>query len=200
MRLRDALLCLAMDSRSLHNRDVVGLCGSAIAGGADLVRLDVTGLDSDEAVRMAQSILAVCRRDDALLTIADDPTLARAIGADGVHLSGTERAVGEAQSFAGMDRIVGMTVTTPVEAKLAASTGADYIIVGGRDMDVSDAVTVGRTGQIPAYVVVGPADVDRAGDVVERGIFRLSLESDVIDAPDVTESVAVFSRVLGREI
>ncbi|TFH13153.1 MAG: hypothetical protein E4H02_12335, partial [Lentisphaerales bacterium] len=108
MRLRDALLCLALDSLSLQNKDIPGVCGAAIAGGTDIVRLNVGGIAPDEAEQIARAVLAVCRRDDALLVIVDDPTLARTIEADGVHMSDSERPVGESRSFAGMDSSVGM--------------------------------------------------------------------------------------------
>ena len=194
MRLEDALLYLVLDTGTAGDADVAGLAERAIAGGADVIQL--RGMGDEDAVRR---VLDVCRREDALAVVAGDAGLAAEVGADGVHLDSQDGSVGVAKTIMGADGMLGVTTRTLNEARLALEVGADYLLhyAGGRC--VADFAAIGRGGGGYLYAA-GIDTADIARHVVEGGVFRLCVESTALEMGNLTEEVAVYARVLGREV
>lgn len=103
----------------------------ALRGGVSLVQYrDKTATGSERAER-AQSLLKICERHGAPLIINDDVELARASGAAGVHLGGTDTPLAQARQLLGPRAIIGISCYNRLESGLeAAAAGADYIAFG----------------------------------------------------------------------
>ena len=90
------------------------------------------GLD-DGALRAAvERLRPLAQKRDIAFLIEDSVELARAVGADGVHL-GMAVAYGEARRRLGPDAIVGVACGTRDEAIDVAEHGADYVTFGDFD-------------------------------------------------------------------
>jgi thiamine-phosphate pyrophosphorylase len=90
------------------------------------------GLD-DGALRAAvERLRPLAQKRDIAFLIEDSVELARAVGADGVHL-GMAVAYGEARRRLGPDAIMGVACGTRDEAIDVAEHGADYVTFGDFD-------------------------------------------------------------------
>jgi thiamine-phosphate pyrophosphorylase len=90
------------------------------------------GLD-DGALRAAvERLRPLAQKRDIAFLIEDSVELARAVGADGVHL-GMAVAYDEARRRLGTDAIVGVACGTRDEAIDVAEHGADYVAFGDFD-------------------------------------------------------------------
>ena len=79
----------------------------------------------------AQALLPLCRDRGVPLIVNDDPALAAAIGADGVHLGEDDGDVAAARVLLGAEAIIGVSCyDSPDRARDAAQAGADYIAFG----------------------------------------------------------------------
>ncbi len=84
-RLRTARLYFVCDARP-HDEDPEALLRAALSGGVDIVQLREKALGRAEIERAAATFRRVCDTYSALFIVNDDPDLARACDADGVHV------------------------------------------------------------------------------------------------------------------
>ena len=193
MRIEDAFLYMILDECGGAAPDEV--CAAAIAGGVDIIQ--VPGAGADPA--LLASVCSVCRRDDAMLVISDDAAAATEAGADGVHLSSAEASIGVARAMMGGEGVLGVSTQTSNDALLGLEMGVDYILHwGGIGCPGIFAGLQGAAGS--ALFAAGLASLDDAQSLVDRGVYRLCIESKLLQDGDIAEKAAAFSRVLGRSI
>lgn len=194
MHLEDACLYLILDDATPAPET---FCAAAIAGGADVIQLSAP-LAAKPDVR--EAVREVCRRDDALLIVADDAAAAVDGKADGLHLSTASASVGQARAVVGLDGIVGISTHSSSDALLGIEVGVDYLLHwAGTLCPGVFAGLPGATG-LPLYAA-GVESLEDARTIVERGVYRLCIEAARLGGgEDVAEQVAAYSRVLGRSI
>ena len=96
-RLRTARLYFVCDARP-HDEDPEALLRAALSGGVDIVQLREKALGRAEIERAAATFRRVCDTYSALFIVNDDPDLARACDADGVHVGQDDGTVEEART------------------------------------------------------------------------------------------------------
>jgi thiamine-phosphate pyrophosphorylase len=196
MRLEDALLHVEVKVDAATLSAAAATCEQIIEGGGDVIHL-ATDPGLDGLADALEAMAVVCRRDDALLVVRDLAELAGA--ADGVHLTNTEMSVPLARAQAGDGKLVGMSSGTVEEAMVALEVGVDYVLhTAGSGCAGAFAALRGLAG-VP-LVAGGLSGPDDARHVVERGIFRLGIGVSARAAGELRESVAVYSRILGRSL
>lgn len=103
---------------------------AALRGGVTCVQLREKELDEDTFLEEAREISALCRQYHVPLIINDNPWIAAACGADGVHVGQGDLSVREARAIAGEQMIVGVSAHSVEEALAAQRDGADYLGAG----------------------------------------------------------------------
>ena len=86
-------------------------------------------LPEDEQIALVRLLLPIARRNGARLTLHGDAALAKAAGADGVHLLGAGDAAA-ARKLLGPDKLIGVSIHTATEAAAIDPAIADYAIAG----------------------------------------------------------------------
>jgi len=160
-RLRTARLYLCCDARP-GGEDPEPLLAAALRGGVDIVQLREKSLPRREIELAAQTFRRLCDTYSALFIVNDDPDLARACDADGVHLGQDDTSVSEARQALGPDAIIGLS--THSKEQIAASRGApDQADQGRRERGVlrtqaTEDADMRRSGAHLAvdYISVGP--------------------------------------------
>jgi len=194
MRLEDSLLYLILDSAV--GSDAAGFCAASIAGGVDVIHIPAD-MSGDEGI--VASVRDVCRRDDALFVVSDDADVAVDVESDGLHLSSAAQSVGQARAMIGVDGLVGVSTQAVNDAILALEIGADYLLHwAGTGCPAAFSGLPGAAGSV--LFAAGLSSLDDARAVVDGGVYRLCIDSKLLDVDDVTGSAAEFSRVLGRSI
>lgn len=128
--LRPGLYAIT-DSALLPDDLLLPSIEAALLGGCVLVQYREKELPRPERLRQACALNELCREYSVPLIINDDPALALAAGAAGVHLGQNDGAVAEARKLLGVDAIIGVTCHGQRElAELAAAQGADYLAFG----------------------------------------------------------------------
>ncbi len=122
-RLLEAARLYVLLDPSVTSRSLARVAREAVAGGADILQLRQKPRPS---LALAKAIRAAA--PDALFVVNDDPAVAVAAGADGVHLGLDDLPIREAKRL-GLG-IVGATTHSLAEARRAARAGADYVSVG----------------------------------------------------------------------
>jgi thiamine-phosphate pyrophosphorylase len=159
-RLRTARLYFVCEARP--QTDLETLLRAALTGGADIVQLREKELGRAEIERAAGTFRRVADTFSALFILNDDPELARALDADGVHLGQDDVAPEEAREILGPDAIIGLS--THSEEQIAAAGGApDQADQGRRERGVlrtraTEDADMRRSGASSSidYISVGP--------------------------------------------
>lgn len=191
-RLRTARLYLCCDARP-HGEDPAALLAAALRGGVDIVQLREKSLPRREIELAAQTFRRLCDNHSALFIVNDDPDLARACDADGVHLGQGDTSVAEARALLGPAAIIGLS--THSEEQIAASGGAspDYISVGpiwetptkqGRPAVGLELISHAAAQAPRPFFAIGGIDSSNVSQVVAAGAERLCVVRAIRDARD----------------
>lgn len=187
-RLRTARLYFVCDARP-HEEDPEALLRAALGGGVDIVQLREKELSRADIERWAGTYRRVCDTFSALFIVNDDPELARACDADGVHVGKAEE-VAAARELLGPNAIVGLSTHGNAEVDAAAELPVDYIAVGpiwetptkpGRPAIGLEPVTYAAEHSAHPFFAIGGVDPQNAEQVVEAGAQRLCVVRAIRD-------------------
>lgn len=117
------------DRTWLHGRTLGEVVEQVILGGATMVQLREKDKMPDEILASAREIVPICKKYGVPFIMNDSIELARAAGADGVHLGQSDVPSDNVRELAG-DLILGLSANTIESAKRAQALGADYLGVG----------------------------------------------------------------------
>lgn len=91
----------------------------------------VKGLDDHAAALLAEPLQRICTERDVAFIINDSVSLAKRLGADGVHLGQSDGDVAEARERLGREAQIGVTCNASRDLAMAAGeAGADYVAFG----------------------------------------------------------------------
>jgi thiamine-phosphate pyrophosphorylase len=190
--LAAARLYLIADAAAL---DRAGL--AAVAGGVTIVQLRDRGREL--AKTRALALRERFRDAGALFIVNDDPVLAAAIDADGVHLGQDDMAVERAREIVGPEALIGLS--THSTAQIDAARGVDYIGVG------PVWATPTKPGYAPVglelvryasehagvpFFAIGGIDAANAGKVFAAGAQRLAVVRAISQASDPRAAAAAL--------
>ncbi len=193
-RLRTARLYLCCDARP-HGEDPEALLRAALNGGVDIVQLREKSLPRREVEIAALTFRRLCDTYSALFVVNDDPDLARACNADGVHVGQGDMPAAEARAALGPDAIVGLSTHSQEQIAAAASEPIDYMSVGpiwetptkeGRPAVGLDLIRHAATGAPHPFFAIGGIDAGNAAQAVDAGASRICVVRAIRDAENPT--------------
>jgi thiamine-phosphate pyrophosphorylase len=120
-RLRTARLYFCCEARP-RGEDPEPLLRAALNGGVDIVQLREKQLPRREIERSALTFRRLSDTYSALFIVNDDPDLARACDADGVHVGQDDMPASQAREILGPDVIIGLS--THSKEQINAAGGA----------------------------------------------------------------------------
>ncbi len=191
-RLRTARLYFCCDARP-HGEDPEPLLRAALRGGVDIVQLREKSLARREIELSAQTFRRVCDNHNALFIVNDDPDLARACDADGVHVGQEDMTAAEAREILGPDAIIGLSTHSEEQIAASADQPIDYISVGpiwetptkqGRPAVGLDLIRHAAANAPHPFFAIGGIDPSNVADVVEAGARRICVVRALRDAAD----------------
>jgi hydroxymethylpyrimidine kinase/phosphomethylpyrimidine kinase/thiamine-phosphate diphosphorylase len=207
-RLAAARLYVVAPARSRAGR-LADLLPALAAAGADVVQLRDRELSPEALAAEARACAAAAEAAGVLFLVNDDPALARACGADGVHIGQEDGPVARARELAGAERLVGRSTRGGDMLDRAAAEGADYASVGpvwatptkpGRPAAgltvVADAA---RRAAIP-WFAIGGVDARGVARLGVLGARRVAVVRAVTDAADPVAAVRLLRARLVRAV
>lgn len=166
----------------------------AIRGGAAVVQYRDKSDDAARRREEAEALLVLCRAHGVPLIVNDDVELARAVGADGVHLGRDDIPLAQARAALGPQALIGVSCYNVLDRALAAQeAGADYVAFGSFFPSSTKPAAV-RAGlellrearsrlDLP-IVAIGGITPENGAQLVEAGADMLAVIQGVFGAPD----------------
>lgn len=179
-----------------------GLVAAVLAGGAAL--LQYRGKRDAPARRRprALELAALCRAHGVLFIVNDDVALARACGADGVHLGADDGELHTARAELGANAIIGASCYADLDrARRARDAGASYLAFGAFFASPTKPNAVRAQPELLREaaalglprVAIGGIRLDNALPLLATGVEMLAVISDVFDNPDPRRRSADFA-------
>lgn len=204
-RLRTARLYFVCEARP-EGRDLEALLRAALSGGVDIVQLREKRLGRIEIGRAADTFRRVCDTYSAPFIVNDDPELARACDADGVHLGQDDGSVAQARALLGPDALIGLSTHSVEQIAASAEADVDHISVGpiwetptkaGRPAVGLELIAHAAAQAPHPFFAIGGVDPGNAGEAVAAGATRLCVVRAIRDAADPTAVAEALRRTLG---
>ena len=201
-RLRTARLYLCCEARP-NGADPEPLLSAALRGGVDIVQLREKSLPRREIELAAQTFRRLCDTYSALFIVNDDPDLARACNADGVHVGQDDAPPSEARAALGPDAIIGRSTHSEEQIDASAGEPVDHISVGpiwetptkeGRPAAGLELISHAAKHAPHPFFAIGGINASNANQAIAAGAQRLCVVRAIRDAADPTAAAEELRR------
>lgn len=212
-RLAEARLYLCTDARR-ERGDLAEFADAALTGGVDIIQLRDKGsvgeqrfgpLEARDELAALEVLANAARRHGALLAVNDRADIAKAAGADVLHLGQDDLPLQVAREIA-PQTLIGRSTHDTVQARTALTEDVDYFCVGpcwptptkpGRPapgLDLVRAVASMRTDK--PWFAIGGIDLQRLPQVLDAGACRVVVVRAITAADDPAQAARDLSAAL----
>ncbi len=184
----------------------------ALRGGSRLLQYRNKESDAAQRLQDADALRRLCRKHDALFIVNDDPELAAAVEADGVHLGRDDVSLSRARALLGRGAIIGISCYDDWQRALdAREQGADYVAFGAfypsptkphaacAELQLLERAR--RELALPV-VAIGGITPENAQPLVDAGADMVAVIQGLFGRPDVRAAAhrlsALFEESRGR--
>ncbi|HUE31514.1 MAG TPA: thiamine phosphate synthase [Mycobacterium sp.] len=201
-RLATARLYLCTDARR-ERGDLAQFADAVLAGGVDIIQLRDKGsvgeqrfgpLEARDELAACEILADAAGRHGALFAVNDRADIARAAGADVLHLGQGDLPLGAARDIVGPATLLGLSTHDSAQVAAAAASAADYFCVGpcwptptkpGRAAPGLQLVRAAAAlASDKPWFAIGGIDERRLPDVLEAGARRIVVVRAITAAED----------------
>lgn len=176
------------------------------AGAVAAFQFRVKDVDQHEAARLAEPLQRICADREVAFIVNDSVSLAKRLGADGVHLGQDDGDPREARAALGPDVQIGVTCHDSRHLAMeAGDAGADYVAFGAFYPTATKDTTHRPDPSILSWwstlfelpsVAIGGITPANAAPLVAAGADFLAV-SNAVWGGDESEMVRAFAAILG---
>ena len=167
----------------------------------------VKDIDEHEAARLAEPLQAICAAREVAFIVNDSISLAKRLGADGVHLGQSDGVVADARERLGREAQIGVTCHASRDlAMQAGEAGADYVAFGAffpsttkQTEHIADLETLRwwqHIMELPC-VAIGGITPENCPPLVAAGADFLAV-SNAVWGTDEVAAVKAFAKAIGQ--
>jgi len=182
------------------------LAAALSPGVASAFQLRVKDVDEHELARLAEPLQRICADADVAFIVNDSVSLARRLGADGVHLGQSDGDIREARTVLGPNAQIGRTCHDSRHLAMeAGEAGADYVAFGAFYPTTTKPSNYRPHPSILSWwsavfeipcVAIGGITPDNAKPLVEAGADFLAVCQAVWGKDDPAAAVEAFAPLL----
>jgi thiamine-phosphate pyrophosphorylase len=177
----------------------------ALLGGARVLQYRNKAADTAVRLEQARALRELTIEFDVPLIINDEVMLARAIGAEGVHLGGSDGSVAGAREVLGRGKLIGMSCYNRLAlAHEAVNMGVDYVAFGSFFGSAVKPDAVAATPDLLRHahreiavplVAIGGITVRNGTQLLEAGANALAVISALFGANDIKGTARQFANL-----
>ena len=159
------------------------------AGPVAAFQFRVKGMDEHAAAHLAEPLQSICAERDVAFIVNDSVSLAKRIGADGVHLGQSDGDLREARERLGREAQIGVTCHASRHLAMeAGEAGADYVAFGAFFPTLTKDVEHHAESEILTWwqsifelpcVAIGGITPGNCGDLVRAGADFIAVSAAV---------------------
>jgi len=190
----------AIEPASEEFRALLALVERAVAARVRLVQLREKNLRARTLYQLAARAAEITKGSLTRLLINDRADIARAAGADGVHLTSQSLEASVVRRTFGGDFLIGVSAHSLDEARAARDGGADFAVFGpvfetpakrpfGPPLGLDPLCEAARTLSPFPLIAIGGVTLENARDVLLAGAEGVAAIRLFVDAPDLRQAV-----------
>jgi thiamine-phosphate pyrophosphorylase len=198
----DLSLYVVVGPEATAGRDVTSVALAAVRGGATMVQLRYKA-GASEVMQSAREVIEVLRPTGVPVIINDRVDLARALGAQGVHLGQHDAKPTDARNVLGEDAIVGLSITAADQLSSVDPSIVDYLGVGpvfatpskpdaAPPLGLEALSQIASTVRLPVAAIGGVTEANAAA-VIRAGADGLAVISAICAADDPEEAARALT-------
>lgn len=175
------------------------------AGPIAAFQFRVKDVDQHEAAKLARPLQDICAARDVAFIVNDSISLAKRIGADGVHLGQQDGDVAEARRILGREAQIGVTCHASRHLAMeAGEAGADYVAFGAFFPTTTKQVEHRAEPEILAWwqalfelpcVAIGGITPQNCAPLIAAGADFLAVSGSVWN-DDEASAIRAFSKLM----
>lgn len=204
MNRSDSLTVYAItDSLLLPDETLFSSVEAALKGGCRWIQYRDKSHDEKRRLYESKKLLDICKAYQASLIINDDPTLAKKIGAQGVHLGQGDGDVKAARALLGAQAIIGVTCHNSLNlAQKAIDDGASYIAFGrffssntkpdAQMTSIDLLITARQRFPDTKIVAIGGITPENARMILDAGADKIAVCHALFSAKDIEAQIKRF--------
>lgn len=188
---------------------VVGYEKCAKAGvrcGVPFIQLRMKNASREEIVSNAWKIREVTRGTDSLFIVNDDVSIAKEVGADGVHLGQRDMPLSEARKiWDAPGKIFGLSTHSEAQAEAAIAQQPDYIGIGpifptptkaiaDPDLGVARAGAIAKSTPLP-HVVLGGIDETNLAEILRAGAVNYCAVRAIMQSAEPERAICRLQKI-----
>jgi thiamine-phosphate pyrophosphorylase len=201
-RLAAARLYLCTDARQRQG-DLAAFLDAVLGAGVDVVQLRQKGLEAAHEMAFLGAFRMACDRHGALLAVNDRADIARAVGADVLHVGQDDLPVAAAREIVGPGMLLGLSTHSEDQAAAAPAAGVDYFCTGpvwptptkpGRAAPGLGLVSYAAALAAPVpWFAIGGIDAGNIGAVLDAGARRVVVVRAITEAADPAAATSALA-------
>jgi thiamine-phosphate pyrophosphorylase len=194
------------DAQLLPGDTLFTSVAAALKGGCRLVQYRDKSADTARRQFEAKALLGLCNQYQAQLIINDDVSLAKDVGAHGIHLGQDDINPVAARIILGSQAIIGVTCHDSLElGRKAIKDSANYIAFGrffpsstkpdARPAPISLISDARKEFPNTPIVVIGGITLDNGKPLIDAGADMLAVCHSLFSADDITAQAREFIKL-----
>ncbi len=192
-----------------NHPDILRLIRAAVDAEVPLFQIREKSLSGRALFELVSRAAELTRGSKTRLLVNDRSDIARAAGADGVHLTTQSLPVDVVRKTCGAEFLIGVSTHSLAEARAACAGGADFVVFGpvfeteskrayGEPQGLNKLAEVARElGEFPV-VAIGGITLENAGECFEAGAGGVAAIQLLNDAEKLSSIVNRISRIWTR--
>lgn len=200
-RVIEGLYAIA-DNTFISQHSCLELAKAYLDGGAKIIQLRMKGAIEKEVLETAKKIVRCKKGSDFVFIMNDWVTVAKEVGADGIHLGANDLPVREARRMVGPKMLIGYSSHSLEEALQAEAAGADYVAFGaifptktkgpGHPVQgIEKLQEVVNALSIPV-VAIGGIGRNNFQSVCKTGVASIAMITALTEAKDIAAEVSYY--------
>ena len=181
----------------------------ALKGGVTTLQLREKEISFDEFVSIGREVKELLSSYDVPLIINDNPEVAKAINADGIHVGQSDLSIEHVRNIVGEKAIVGLSVETMEQALLSKSLPVDYISISPifatpTKTNTKEPWGLEKTRDLrnkfsKTLVAIGGICEDNIKEVMQTGIDGVCVVSAIFSAENPREAAIKLKQIIDHE-
>jgi len=203
-------LYLVLSSEYNKNIDILEIASQAIDGGVDIIQMREKYMSDQARLELGFKLCELCRQNNVLFIVNDDPYLAKQVNADGVHLGQTDLEqypISKVRQIIGQDKIIGISTHSLEQFKAGLNQCCDYLAYGpifetktkDYHIGINQIEEVLKIADLPV-IFIGGINMDNLDIVLRKGGQNIALIRAIMQAENITQIVQQFKRKIKESI
>lgn len=205
-RIKEHSLYLVITEEYGNGRSALEIARAAIAGGVDIIQMREKAKPKDELILIGKDLARICKANNVIFIVNDDPLLAAEVDADGVHL-GQEDAIKypieDARKILGINKIIGISTHSREQFYRADKEGYDYIAFGpifptktkDYSLGTKDVAKVAANSKGKVFFI-GGINLSNIGEILKNGAKNIAMIRAITEAENIEAQTRKYKAVI----